>query len=599
MSRNAESRFAVNPTNIDIQRSKFKMHSSLKTSFNVGDLIPIFVQEVLPGDTFQIETNKVVRMQTLITPVMDNIYLDTYYFFVPNRLVWEHWKEFNGENSSGAWTQTIEYTVPQLLAPHGMSKDTPTGWEVGTLADYFGIPTGVEISVNALPFRAYALIVNEWFRDQNLVDPLLFPLTDSDVQGTNGSDASDIAKGGKPFVAAKFHDYFTSCLPAPQKGPAVSLFSGLAPVRTSDNINPSIDDFREDDNYVYPMMFKGAVYGINQATSQPIAPPVAWSNFEDELGDYPSPWVSPGQNAFLVGDTDKSLIKWNNWLTGESNVPGKSNGQSRMTQYAIPVNLVADIGLAGVSTINELRTAFQIQRLLERDARGGTRYVSILKNHFGVTSPDSRLQRPEYLGGNRIPININQVVQTSETQSTPQGTTAAYSQTADSHDDFTHSFTEHGFIIGLCVARYDHTYQQGLERFWSRKTRYDFYWPALANLGEMAVLRKEIMATGESTDDEVFGYQEAWADYRYRPSHVTGEMRSTYAQSLDVWHLGDIYPSVPTLSAGWIQEDKSNVDRVLMVQSSEANQLFGDFYIKCFATRPMPMYSIPGLIDHH
>lgn len=552
MSRNANTRFALNPTNLDISRSKFNRNHSLKTSFNVGDVVPFYVDEVLPGDTFQLKTSLVARMQTLITPMMDNIYLDTYFFFVPNRLTWNHWKEFNGENTQSAWYPSVEYSVPQLTAP------ADSGWTIGTLADYFGIPTGVAgLSVNALPFRAYALIMNEWFRDENLSDPLSVPVDDATVVGVNtGNYITDVAKGGLPFKAAKYHDYFTSCLPAPQKGPDV-----LIPSATAGE---------------YPV--------VTRAT--PVSKDLATAHSFDWYQDRPSgPDFAVGtQMAIGTGISTNSV-----------NSPNNDN-------YNVwPANLYA-IASGGLgATINQLRMAFQIQKLYERDARGGTRYIEILKSHFGVTSPDARLQRPEYLGGNRIPININQVVQSSATsaEGTPLGDTAAFSLTTDTHGDFIKSFVEHGFIIGVMVARYDHTYQQGLERFWSRKDRFDYYWPVFANIGEQAVLNKEIYAQGNEKDDEVFGYQEAWADYRYKPSRVTGEMRSSAPTSLDVWHLADEYTQLPTLSDSWIREDKSNVDRVLAVTSSVSNQMFADIYVQCEATRPMPVYSIPGLIDHH
>lgn len=552
MTRNTNSRFALNPTRLDMSRSRFDRSSSYKTTFNVGDLIPFYVDEVLPGDTFTIDTSKVVRMQTLLTPIMDNIYLDTYFFFVPNRIVWEHWRELMGENTQSAWLPQIEYSVPQITAPEG-------GWQVGTIADYMGIPTGVaNLSVNAMPFRAYALICNEWFRDENLTDPLNIPVSDATVQGVNtGNYVTDVAKGGKPFKCAKYHDYFTSCLPAPQKGPDVTVPVGsleAIPVVTGD-----------------PHAVSGVPFTLDYTNSGP-----GFSGTVPLYGDASS------------GDVLHGSVT--------SSVPSNYTVQ--------PNNLwtqVTDQAFASATTINQLRTAFQIQKLYERDARGGTRYIEILKSHFGVTSPDARLQRPEYLGGSRIPININQVVQNSGTPSdgTPQGTVAAYSLTTDSHSEFTKSFVEHGFVIGLMVARYDHTYQQGLDRFWSRKDRFDYYWPVFANLGEQAVLNKEIFAQGTDVDDEVFGYQEAWADYRYRPSRVTAEMRSTYAQSLDVWHLADHYETLPALSDAWIREDSATVNRVLAVSDNLSAQLFCDVYIRCFATRPMPLYSIPGLIDHH
>lgn len=564
MSRNAESHFAVNPTRIDMSRSRFDRSSSYKTTFNVGQIIPFYVDEVLPGDTFSIDTSKVVRMQTLLTPVMDDIFLDTYYFFVPNRLTWSHWKQFMGENTESAWIPSVEYEVPQLTAPEG-------GWNIGTIADYMGIPTGVSgLSVNALPFRAYALIMNEWFRDENLSDPLNIPVTDATVQGVNtGTFVTDVAKGGLPYTAAKYHDYFTSALPAPQKGPDVMI-----PIAEAANA------------YVYPAS------SLN---------PDLTENFN------PLQWVNSSGNILTKSDMNWSSLGFhrdgNNNLTNNTRVRGTNDSLSSLNETPIiPGNLIAKFdGVSQAATINQLRLAFQIQKLYERDARGGTRYIEILKSHFGVTSPDARLQRPEYLGGNRIPININQVVQSSSTDAsgTPQGNTAAYSLTSDNHSDFTKSFVEHGFLIGVMVARYRHTYQQGLERFWSRKDRFDYYFPVFANIGEQAIKNKEIYAQGTVKDDEVFGYQEAWADYRYRPNRVTGEMRSAAPQSLDVWHLGDDYESLPSLSDSWIREDSKTVNRVLAVSDNVSAQLFCDIYVRNLCTRPMPLYSIPGLIDHH
>lgn len=564
MNRNVESHFALNPTRIDLSRSTFDRSSSLKTSFNAGDIVPFFLEEVLPGDTFNVKSSRVVRMQTLLTPMMDNVYLDTYYFFVPNRLVWSHWKEFNGENTESAWIPQTEYEVPQITSP------ADTGWSVGTIADYMGIPTGVpNLSVSALPFRAYALVMNEWFRDENLCDPLVVPLDDATVAGVNTDTfVSDVAKGGKPYVAAKYHDYFTSCLPAPQKGPDVVLPIGeSAPVLGNGRALGFFENINFGAMSVSHNLGVNATYGYGSVISQG----------QDISGGTE---MNPGK---ALGVVTKSQVSG---LGGDPAISG----------------LTADLSLATATTVNQLRLAFQIQKLYEKDARGGSRYIEILKSHFGVTSPDSRLQRPEYLGGNRVPININQVVQQSGTgsgASTPQGTVVGMSQTTDSHSDFIKSFTEHGFILGVMVARYDHTYQQGLDRFWSRKDRFDYYWPVFANIGEQAVKNKEIYAQGNAQDDEVFGYQEAWADYRYKPNHVTGEMRSAYAQSLDVWHLADDYDQLPSLSASWIREDKVNLDRVLAVQSSVSNQFFADIYIQNRATRPMPLYSIPGLIDHH
>uniref|UniRef100_A0AAU8B2K4 Major capsid protein n=1 Tax=Dulem virus 109 TaxID=3145586 RepID=A0AAU8B2K4_9VIRU len=561
MNRNVESHFALNPTRIDLSRSTFDRSSSVKTSFNAGEVVPFYLDEVLPGDTFSINTSKVVRMQSLLTPVMDNIYLDTYYFFVPNRLVWNHWKQFNGENTESAWIPETEYQVPQITAPVG-------GWNVGTIADYFGLPTGVSgISVSVLPFRAYALVMNEWFRDQNLQDPLNIPLDDATVQGVNtGTFVTDVAKGGKPFIAAKYHDYFTSCLPSPQKGPDVTIpvASGAnLPVVASNLMVPS--DAYQDKAMIMRTRTNSGVDTVYRTF---------------------------GNTTFNIGDS-VNLISAGSTSAGAS-VPD-ANG------VWAPANLWAvGSGDAVSATINQLRMAFQIQKMYEKDARGGTRYIEILKSHFGVTSPDARLQRPEYLGGNRVPITVNQVLQQSQsTEQSPQGTPVGQSLTTDSHGDFCKSFTEHGFVIGVMVARYDHTYQQGIDRLWSRKDRFDYYWPVFANIGEQAVKNKEIFASGTDKDDEVFGYQEAWADYRYKPNRVTGEMRSSYVQSLDVWHLADDYADLPSLSDLWIQEDKSNIDRVLAVQSSVSNQFFADIYVQNRTTRPMPLYSIPGLIDHH
>lgn len=551
MNRNSFS-FDNNPINIDISRSTFNRDSEVITTFNVGDIVPIYVDEVLPGDTFKVNTSKVVRMQTPITPFMGNIYLDTYYFYVPNRIIWEHWKQFQGENTESEWLPTTEYEVPLITAPAG-------GWAVGTIADYMGIPTGVaNLSVNALPFRAYAEIINEWFRDQNLQDPLLIPKNDTTVVGVNSATfVSDVAKGGKPFIASKYRDYFTSCLPAPQKGQDVGIgISGQADV-----------------------------YGDGKS--------LAFSNGTSTygLGLNASAYFQPYSTN--VGKTAGTA---NSGTYGATNI---AFGLATKAQ-GVDVGAYADLSTASAISINSLRLAFAVQKMYEKEARGGSRYIELIKAHFGVQSPDSRMQRPEYLGGNRVPISVNQVVQTSKTEaSAPLGETAAYSLTQDYNGDFVKSFTEHGFVIGVMVARYDHIYQQGLERFWTRKDKLDYYLPVFANLGEMPVKNKEIYAKGTAADDEVFGYQEAWADYRYKPSRVTGEMRSTYATSLDVWHLGDDYASLPILSDGWIREDKSNVDRCISVTSAVSNQLFADILIENKCTRAMPIRSIPGLIDHH
>lgn len=552
MNRNTFN-FSENPITLDISRSRFNRDSSVKMSFNVGELVPFYVDEVLPGDTMEVSTSKVVRMQTLLTPVMDNMYLDTYYFFVPNRLVWDHWKEFQGENTESAWIPQTEYTVPQITSPKG-------GWSVGSIADYMGIPTGVEnLSVNALPFRAYALICDYWFRSQNLQDPFVIPKNESTVVGSNGNDYKlDVAKGGKPWIARRYNDYFSQALPAPQKGPAVTL-PGFA-------------------GGTYPVVGNGNSFTFTDGTTR-----------------YGLTAGTGNINRFFATLADKPI----------GTVITDGAGPAQGSAMGLPTDssgAIVSVPAAGMISINELRTAFQLQKYYEQLARSGSRYSEILRAQFRVTSPDARLQNPEYLGGTHLPITINQVVQNSGTgtgSSTPQGTTVAYSLTADNHFDFSKSFVEHGFIIGVCVARYDHTYQQGIERFWSRKKVTDYYVPVFANLGEQGICNKEIYAQGTATDDQIFGYVPRWNEYRYKPNRVCGEMRSSYAQSLDCWHLADDYEALPTLSGSWLMEDKTNVDRVLAVTSQVSNQLFGDFYIQNVSTRAMPLHSIPGMIDHH
>ena len=571
MNRNVESHFAQLPA-AEIQRSTFDRSSSYKTSFNVGDVVPFFVDEVLPGDTFDVTTAKVVRSQTMLTPIMDNIFLDTYYFFVPNRLVWKHWREFCGENRDGAWAPTVEYSIPTIGAPAG-------GFQSGTIADYMGLPIGVEwkatdpLAPSALPFRAYALICNEFFRDENLTDPLLISLEDANQNGSNGSDyANDVANGGKPFRAARMHDYFSSCLPSAQKGTPVGIpihvpvfQGGTYPLTFASTINQPITH-----NYG-PML----VRTDNEPTTEPTNFNGLWSTMS----------VDPNTHWLASGPT---------WPTAPQDHAAVTIANGQVVIPSAGDNTDASF------TVNELRLAFAYQRFLESLARNGSRYTELLLGLFGVRSPDARLQRPEYLGGNRIPISVSEVTNNAQTTQDFLGDLGAKSNTGDVNHDFIKSFTEHGYLIGVFVARYDHSYSQGLQRFWTRKKFTDFYNPKFAHLGETGVYQCEIMATSQNIADssKVFGFQEIWADYRYKPNMVTCEMRPGVTNSLAHWHLADNYASVPTLSDGWIREDKSNVDRVLAVQSSVANQFWADIYISNKCTRPMPMYSVPGLLDH-
>lgn len=562
LNRNAESHFALAPMDLDIGRSVFDRSSGHKTTFNTGDLIPIYLDEVLPGDTFSMDMGMACRMATPIFPVMDNLSLDIQFYFVPNRLVWDHWAEFLGENNTTAWEQQTQYTIPQIEAPEN-------GWTEGTIADYMGIPTKVDgISVNAMPFRAYCKVWNDWWRDENLKQPAMINMDETTETGSNGNNyITDAQLGGMPLKAAKWHDYFTSALPEPQKGDAVMLGLGAGfmggdfPVIGNGNVLSYTDGTKDYGMYAFPSTGSTAssVYYTTELVNKPVG-----TSGSAQAG-------SPGQQKGLGISTENSGLI--------ARIPAQEN-------------------TSGLITINELRQAFAIQRMFEKDARGGTRLTEILKVHFGVTSPDARLQRAEYLGGTRVPINIDQVLQTSSTDNTsPQGNTAAYSLTNFAGNMFTHSFVEHGWIIGVAVARTNHTYQQGIERMWSRKTRFDYYWPTFANLGEQAILNKEIYAQGTEDDEKAFGYQEAWAEYRYKTDRVSGLFRSNANGTLDSWHFADNYEELPLLSSTWIDETDVNVDRTIAVPSEP--QFIADFYFRNMASRPMPLYSVPGLIDHH
>lgn len=575
------NRFAFNPTDVSISRSTFSLSHSVKFSFNVGELIPFYVNsDVLPGDTFQIQTSKVVRLQPLVSPIMDNLYLDVYYFFVPHRLVYDHFREFMGENNTSYWTQPTEYNIPHLKLNSGSGNDSEV--KPKTILDYMGIPTSVKagnkFTFSALPIRAYCLCWNEWFRSENISQPVHIYTDDTDRTIASYSSSPTFANrvtnselgNYPPLQVCKYFDYFTSCLPSPQKGPSVTFeLAGSAPVTTGAAHIMYGDEVNNG-------MILG---GIN--SSNKLAKAVTTSGKERVLGvGYDSSSTSPSSTMRMASSEQSAL---------------------NLSQV-VPVNLWANLSEVSQFSINELRTAFAIQKFYEKQARGGTRYIEMIKSFFNVDSSDSRMQRPEYLGGSRLPLNVSQVEQTSATESglTPLGDVAGMSVTGDVHGDFIKSFEEHGTLIGLCAVRYNHTYQQGLNRMWSRRTLFDFYFPTFANVGERSTLNKEIYVSTSATDNEaVFGYNEAWSEYRYTPSRCAGEMRSNYATSLDYWHLGDEYNSRPTLSSDWIFEDKAPLDRCLAVTSAVSNQLIADFYLDIKATRPMPAYSIPGLIDHH
>lgn len=564
MNRNNEKQFSQIPK-MNVSRSKFIRKQNVKFTMNAGELIPFYVDEVLPGDTFSVDTAGICRMTTPIYPVMDNCYLDVYYFYTPMRIVWNHAKEFFGENNQEAWTQNTEYTIPKLELKGNKSWGGAKFPAENNILDYMGIPTKIynandETShgkINALPVRAYVKIWNEWFRDQNIDNAAVNFKDDATITivqnvKTKEEALQNAVRGANPLWVNKFHDYFTSALPTPQKGE-----STLIPLSGN------------------------AIVGYGSAGSKKL-----YNNSDFETIGWTSTPTGWKHDANGIG-ANTTVTKNNGNVAAIGTYPTGSGATEA-------VNLIADLSTVQAATINNLRQAFAIQQFMEADARGGTRYREVIHNHFGVDIDDKTVQIPEYLGGQRYMINVSQVVQTSATNATsPQGNAAAISVTPFTENSFTKSFQEHGYVIGVCCIRNDNTYQQGIEKMWSRTEKYDYYWPEFAHLGEQAVLNKEIYMQGTSEDEKAFGYQEAYAEYRYKPNRVAGKFRSNAEQPLDAWHYADYYTKLPTLSQEWLATDKANIDRTLAVQNQP--QFIVDMLITNESVRPMPIYGTPGL----
>lgn len=536
-------------------RTRFNRDQTILTTFDAGKLIPFYVDEVLPGDTFSVDTAAIIRMSTPKYPVMDDSFIDFYYFFCPNRILWDNFKHFMGEVEETPWMPTKTYTVPQIKI--NGKEDMPMPNERSIL-DYMGVPTKIKksFSINALPIRAYVKIWNEFFRDENVDNAAVFKTDDANINysmyGIEGQQEPTMEevlltaiKGGDLLPVNKFHDYFTSCLPYPQRGPNVTLpLTGNARVQWS---------FSAQELQDYGIMTDNGAQHLIPASGNTLGAP---KTNEDN-----------GKPRVLLGKDSGGVSMW--------------------------VPMEARLDNATSATINQLRQAISVQQYYEALARGGSRYREQVQAIWDVIISDKTVQVPEYLGGGRYHVNINQIVQTAENDKSPLGETGAMSVTPINESSFTKSFEEHGFVIGVCCVRHNRSYQQGLERFWSREDRLDYYVPQFANIGEQPVKKKEIVLTGDATDDQTFGYQEAWADYRMKPNRVSGLMRSNATGTLDFWHYGDYYEKVPTLSQEWMAEGKKEIARTLVVQDEP--QFFGAIRIANKTTRRMPLYSVPGL----